>query len=89
MEKAQLTSGMPTSVALSRSASLESKMTCGPRATRSSKLKSSPNVEVALDMFGQTLYIQGNFLGSQCVATRRSAPVSMMVTSLCAYQPSA
>ena len=80
---------MPTSAALSRSVSSESKMTCGPRATRSSKLKPSPKVEVALLMAGQTLYIQGNLLGSQCVATRPLAPVSMMVTSLWAYQPSA
>ena len=85
----QLTTGMPTSLALSRSVSLESKMTWGFSAARSSKLKSSPNVEVACDMFGQTLYIQGNFLGSQCVATSPLAPVSMIVTSLWAYQPSA
>ena len=64
-------------------------MTCGPSATRSSKLKSSPKVTVALDMFGQTLYIHGKVSGSQCVPTRPSAPVSMMVTSLWAYQPSA
>jgi len=53
------------------------------------EVKSSPKVTVALDMFGQTLYIQGNFLGSQCVATSPLAPVSMIVTSLWAYQPSA
>lgn len=80
---------MPTSAALSRSVSPESKMTCGPRAARSSKLKSSPKAEVAPLMAGQTLHIQGNLSGSQCVATRPSAPVSIMVTSLWAHQASA
>ena len=64
-------------------------MTCGFKLETSSKLKSSPKDTVALDMAGHTLYIQGNLLGSQCVATRPLAPVSMMVTSLWAYQPSA
>lgn len=38
----QFTTGMPTSAALSRRVSLESKMTCGFKAASSSKLKSVP-----------------------------------------------